>query len=222
MKYDKLKAVCILSGGLDSTTLLYDLKNKGYDIYAISFDYGQKHKLELNMARKTCEKLKVHHKVLKLNVLNEVAPSALTRGNINIPQGNYNDKNMKVTVVPNRNMVMISLAVSYAIGIKADKVFYGAHKGDHTIYPDCRNEFVVALHKAVELCDWWHVELIAPFLDMDKGDIVILGTDLGVNYKLTRTCYENKKLACGKCGSCRERLEAFEKAGREDVIEYQK
>jgi len=217
----KQKAVVILSGGMDSTTLLYDVVNQGYEVHALSFDYGQKHRKELEMAQRTTEKLGIKHKIIDLRALNEVAPSALTRDDWDVPEGYYNDENMKQTVVPNRNMVMLSLATAYAIGIRADKLFYGAHAGDHTIYPDCRKEFVEAMKKAIGLADWHKVELEAPYLDMDKGDIAIRGKELGVDYSLTWTCYKGQEKACGKCGSCRERLEAFEKAGMKDPIPYE-
>lgn len=214
-------ALVILSGGMDSTTLLYDTISKGYKTFAISFDYGQKHKVELQLAKKTCAKLGVSHKVVNLDVLNELAPSALTRKKWKIPEGKYDDAVMKQTVVPNRNMVLISLAISYAISIGAKKLFYGAHAGDHTIYPDCRKEFVKQLSKAVALCDWSKVDLYAPYLNMDKGDIALRGKILNVDYSLTRTCYTSGRKACGKCGACVERLEAFGKAKMEDPIEYE-
>lgn len=200
--------------------MLYELSNENKEVYAVSFDYGQKHKKELEYASKTCEKLKVNHKILQLDVLKEVAPSALTREEWDIPEGHYEEENMKQTVVPNRNMVMLSIATAYAINIGAKKVYYGAHAGDHAIYPDCRKEFVKAMQGAISLCDWSQVELIAPYLDLDKGDIVSKGKELGVDYSLTWTCYKGKEKACGKCGSCTERLEAFKKAGLKDPINY--
>tara|TARA_R100000789_G_scaffold88939_2_gene85900 strand:- start:46 stop:705 length:660 start_codon:yes stop_codon:yes gene_type:complete len=216
------KAVIILSGGMDSTTLLYKILSEGYEASAISFDYNQKHKKELTVATKTCQKFDVPHKIVNLSILNELAPSSLTRDDWDVPEGHYTDENMKETVVPNRNMVMLSLATSYAIGIKADKVFYGAHSGDHDIYPDCREEYVQQLGKTIEMCDWHKIELVAPFLNIDKGDIVIKGQALNVDYSLTWTCYKGREEACGKCGSCVERLEAFEKAEMEDPLTYEK
>jgi len=215
------RAVVVLSGGMDSVTLLYDVIARGFETYAISFNYGQKHKKELDCARATCEKLGVDYKIVDLSVLNQVAPSALTRDDVEVPEGNYEDENMKLTVVPNRNMVLISLATSYAIGLKATKIFYGAHAGDHAIYPDCRPEFVSKLADVIAIADWSSVELRAPYLQMDKGDIAIRGKELGVDYSLTWTCYKGGLKACGKCGSCTERLEAFEKAGIKDPINYE-
>ena len=215
--------VVILSGGMDSTTLLYDVlrMHKPKNVTAISFNYNQKHKKELNYAAQTCKKLDIKHLVIPLDVLNSVAPSALTRDEVDVPEGHYADENMKQTVVPNRNMVMLSLAASYAMSIGAKRLFYGAHSGDHDIYPDCRKEFVESLATTIRLADWNDVDLCAPYIDMDKGDIVNLGKQLEVDYSLTWTCYKGQEKACGKCGSCVERLEAFQKAGIPDPIQYE-
>jgi len=221
MVTDKPKCVVILSGGMDSTTLLYDVVNKNYDVYALSFNYNQRHKKELLMAQATCKKLDIPHKILNLDILNEVAPSSLTRDEIEVPEGHYADDNMKLTVVPNRNMVMLGIATSYAISIKAEVLFYGAHGGDHTIYFDCRPEFIEALNTAIGLADWHKVKLAAPYSSCDKGDIAIIGKELNVDYSLTWTCYKGNEKACGKCGACQERLEAMEKAGIKDPIEYE-
>jgi len=215
------KVILILSGGMDSTTLLYDLVQQRKDVYALTFDYDQKHKKEIQMAQKTCELLTIPHKIVPLSVLNEIAPSALTREDWDVPEGHYEEENMKLTVVPNRNMIMISIAVAYAIGMGASKVYYAAHSGDHSIYPDCRKEFVEAMKNAVSLCDWEQVELKAPYLEINKGDIAIKGKELNVDYSLTWTCYKGQEKACGKCGSCVERLEAFQKANIKDPIEYE-
>lgn len=216
------KAVIILSGGLDSTTLLYDIISQGYEVKAISFNYGQKHKKELLGAIKTCKKLNIEHKILNLDVLNQIAPSALTRDDWEIPEGHYEDENMKQTVVPNRNMVMLSLATSYGVAEKVDKLFYGAHAGDHEIYPDCRKEFVDKMADVISICDWHSVSLEAPYWSFTKGDIVRRGIELGVPYEDTWTCYKGLEKACGVCGSCQERLEAFSLNKLKDPIEYEK
>jgi 7-cyano-7-deazaguanine synthase len=217
---NKEKAVVILSGGMDSTTLLYDVVKQGFDVSVLSFNYGQRHVKELDCAKKTCQKLNLQHKILDLSILNEVAPSSLTRENWDVPEGKYDDENMKQTVVPNRNMVMLSLATSYAIGIKAKHLFYGAHAGDHAIYSDCRPEFVESIGKTISLCDDFKIDFKAPYLFMDKGDIAIRGKELSVPYEDTWTCYKGLEKACGVCGSCSERLEAFAKAGMKDPVEY--
>ena len=215
------KAIVVLSGGMDSTTLLYDVINQGYKTYAIGFDYGQKHKKELDLAKQTCDKLSVDYLVVDLSALNVVAPSALTRDDWDVPEGHYSDDNMKQTVVPNRNMVMLSIATSYAISKGAKDVFYGAHIGDHAIYPDCREVFVDKMREAIKVSDWEPINLHAPYLKIDKGDIAIKGKELNTDYSLTWTCYNGKELACGKCGSCVERLEAFDKAEITDPVKYE-
>ena len=215
------KAIVVVSGGMDSTTLLYDVKHGGYDVGAISFDYGQKHRKELRCAEQTCCKLGIKHSVISLDVLNALAPSALTRKDWDVPEGHYADENMKQTVVPNRNMVMIALATSYAINKKAKYLFYGVHSGDHAIYPDCRPSFYNYMKEVIMRCDWHEIILKAPYIMLDKGDIAIKGKKLKVDYSLTWTCYKGREKACGKCGSCVERLEAFEKAGIHDPLKYE-
>ena len=215
------KAVMVLSGGMDSTTLLYDVLNQGYDVFPIGFDYGQKHKKELVCAQKTCDKLGLEYLVVNLSALNIVAPSALTRDDWAVPDGNYSDENMKQTVVPNRNMVMLSIATSYAITKGATELFYGAHAGDHAIYPDCREVFVDKMKEAIKVSDWSEINLHAPYLNVDKGDIASIGKDLNVDYSLTWTCYKGNEKPCGVCGSCQERLEAFDYADMIDPLEYE-
>lgn len=219
----KQKAVIIASGGMDSTTLLYDILRKGYEVYALSINYHQRHVKELDFIRKTCEKLKVQHKVIDLSLVGKelLYKSALTSRDSAVPEGGYKEKNMKQTVVPNRNMIFLSLAAGFAISIGAKKIFYAAHSGDHAIYPDCRKKFVQAMRRAILLADWEPVQLEAPYLDLDKADIAIKGEKLGVPYALTWTCYKGREKACGKCGACRERLEAFKKAGIPDPVEYE-
>jgi 7-cyano-7-deazaguanine synthase len=214
------KAVLILSGGMDSTTLLYDLISRGYEVHAVTFDYHQKHNNEIACAKKSCKKLQVPHKIIDISVLNELAPSCLTRDAWEVPEGNYAEESMKQTVVPNRNMVFLSLAASYAIGIGATHLFYAAHAGDHAIYPDCRPVFASAMATAFHLCDWKDLVLEVPYQYWSKGDIVKRGIALGVDYSLTWTCYKGGKRSCGKCGSCDERLAAFNEAGATDPLEY--
>ena len=216
-----MKVVVILSGGVDSSVLLYDVVSTKNEVYALSFDYGQKHKKEIECAKETCKKLKVPHKIIDLKVLGEVAPSALTRKEWNIPEGDYNKENMSQTVVPNRNMCMLSLATAFAIGIKANYLYYGAHGGDHELYFDCRPAFVEAMKEVIALADQHTVELKVPYLHMSKVDIVNRGTNLGVDFKNTWSCYEGKEKACGKCGTCKERLGAFLDLGLSDPIEYE-
>jgi len=219
------KAVVVLSGGMDSTTLLWDILNSGKyaEVLALSVNYGQRHSKELDLAAKTCEKLGVSHKIVDMASIGSslLAGSSLTSG-IDVPEGHYEEESMKSTVVPNRNMILLSLAIGYAVSSDAKAVFYGAHAGDHAIYPDCRKEFVEAMKAVTKLCDWKEVELEAPYVDSDKGDIVEIGKQLQVDYSLTWTCYKGNEKACGKCGACGERILAFDKAGIPDPIDYVK
>jgi len=214
-----VKAVLILSGGLDSTTLLYDLLDQGYEVSALTFDYHQKHKKEIQCAKATCAKLHIPHKIVDISVLNDLAPSSLTRDEWNVPEGHYAEESMKQTVVPNRNMVFLSLAASYAIGTGAQELFYAAHAGDHAIYPDCRPVFVSAMETALHLCDWKDLTLRVPYVHLSKGDIVKKGLALGVDYADTWSCYKGGNRPCGKCGACTERREAFEVAGEKDPLD---
>ena len=216
-----MKTVLILSGGMDSTTLLYDLIDQDIEVYPISFNYGQRHNKELILASKNCERLKLEHKIVDLTSLQSILDNSSLTGDIDVPEGYYKDENMKSTVVPNRNMIMLSIAVGYAINIGSDKVCYGAHAGDHDIYPDCRAEFVDALNGATILCHYEPVYIYAPYLYMDKADIVNRGLELNVPYEDTWTCYKGGERACGVCGSCVERLEAFEKNGVKDPVKYE-
>jgi 7-cyano-7-deazaguanine synthase len=219
------KAVIILSGGADSITLLYALvvEYGCMNISALSFNYVQNHVKELEMAKATCKKLKVHHEIIDLRTLSNIfaGSSLVSQNNIEIPEGHYQAENMKSTVVPNRNGIMLSIAMSYALSRNIPKIFYGAHAGDHAIYPDCRPEFVGAMQKVGQLCDFNKVEIHAPFLYANKRQIIRLGLNLNVDYKLTWTCYKGAGKPCGKCGSCQERLEAFEQNDARDPLEYE-
>lgn len=213
--------VCILSGGLDSTTLAAQALHEGRLHTCLSFDYGQKHSKELDYATANCRNWGVDHFVVSLQGLANVCflGSALT-GTGDMPEGHYADDNMKQTVVPNRNMLMLSAAIAFAVSTKLHRVLYGAHSGDHTIYPDCRPEFVALMDHAARIANWHPVVVEAPFLDLDKHGILQIGYELGVDYGLTWTCYQGGERPCGKCGSCQERLEAFAKLGKLDPLVY--
>lgn len=215
------KVVVILSGGMDSSTLLYDLKqNSEYEVVGVlSFNYHQKHKKELDYAKSTAEKLGLEHKVIELNFMGEFN-SALTSQDQSIPEGHYEEENMKATVVPNRNMIMLSIAVGYAVSKEAGLVAYGAHAGDHLIYPDCRPEFIEKMNEVTKIANFQPVELLVPYMNYTKKDILERGFALGVPYKETWTCYVGGEKACGSCGSCQERLEAFKYWDKEDPLDY--
>ena len=216
------KSVLIYSGGLDSTVLLYKLLSEGYEPLCLSVDYGQRHRREIYSAGTICENLGLSHKIVNLCSLNDLlSSSALTNQNLEVPEGHYTDSSMKATVVPNRNMVLLSLGIAWAVNEKAESVSYAAHAGDHTIYPDCRPEFVKAMEEASRLCDWHEVKLETPFLNMSKTEIVALGSSLSVPFEATWSCYKGGEKHCGKCGTCVERIEAFKDSGVADPTEYE-
>jgi len=210
----KEKVVLILSGGLDSTTLLYKLVAEGKEVLALSFDYNQRHKRELVMAKKTCEKLKVSHSIYTFPTPRN---SALT-DDIDVPEGHYAQENMRLTIVPNRNMIMLAIAAGIAEGEGIKEIYYAAHSGDHAIYWDCREDFVNELNKVLQLNDNKPVKIICPFAGIDKGDIACLGKALEVDFSLTHTCYKGEEIPCTKCGACTEREESFQKAKMKDPL----
>lgn len=216
------KTVVVFSGGMDSTTLLHHLLDAGHEVKAISIDYGQRHVREIDAARQIAARVGVEHVVADLRAINPLLGSnSLSGRDVEVPEGHYEEESMKLTVVPNRNMIMLSVAIGWAVSMKFSAVAYGAHSGDHAIYPDCREEFAAALDQAAQLCDWNPVKLLRPFVAMDKGDIARRGHVLGVPFELTWTCYKGGKLHCGKCGACGERREAFAKHGLADPTEYE-
>ena len=214
--------IVLLSGGLDSTVLAADLTATAPGtVETLSIDYGQRHHRELTAAATVAATLGIRHDIIDLTALApHLARSALTNSGVDVPEGHYTEESMKATVVPNRNMIFLSLAAARAIAGGIPHLFYAAHSGDHAIYPDCRPVFVSAMETALHLCDWTDITLHAPYLHLTKADIVKIGTRLGVDYSLTWTCYRGEDRACGKCGSCTERLEAFRGAGVQDPVEY--
>jgi len=217
----KPKAVVIYSGGMDSFTLLNRVIKDNYDVFALTFNYGQKHVKEVEVASTVCEQLSVPHKILDISPINQLMQSSSLVGTADVPEGHYEAENMKSTVVPNRNMILLSLAIGYAVDIKADKVFYGAHAGDHAIYPDCRPEFVHAMNAVAGIANYDPVSIETPYLNASKGEILKDGLSMNLSYENTWTCYNGREKACGKCGACVERLEAFEENNVTDPLEYE-
>lgn len=218
-----MRTVLVYSGGMDSTTLLYFLREQGQEVFALSVDYGQRHKKELEYARSLTGDLGVVHEVADLSgIQNLLGGSSLTATDIEVPEGHYAEETMKLTVVPNRNMILLSVAAGWAISKKCDTVSYAAHSGDHAIYPDCREAFAQALDQTIQLADWHVVSLNRPFVDKTKADLVRLGSDLGVPFERTWSCYKGGETHCGRCGTCVERREAFYLAGIADPTEYDK
>lgn len=224
---ERKKAVLIVSGGMDSSTLVYKSVREGYETYALTFIYGQKHKREIESARKVCNTLNVAHKIVDISSLKEVlSGSALTDSGVEIPEvpetAEYYET-LKTTIVPNRNSIFLSIAIGYAVSIGANHVFFGAHHSDRGVYPDCRHEFVEAFQYAERLAnDNFLLVVAAPFVNMNKSEIVKMGIDLGVPYKETWSCYRGGEMHCGVCSSCRERKRAFQEAGVEDPTEYER
>ncbi|MFC4257514.1 7-cyano-7-deazaguanine synthase QueC [Marinobacter lacisalsi] len=213
--------VVIYSGGMDSFTLLHRALAEGHRVHALSFDYGQRHVRELEAAASVCGELGVPHKVLDIRSLQAVmAGSALTGGSA-VPEGHYEEDSMKSTVVPNRNMILLSLATGYAVTVEADAVWFGAHGGDHAIYPDCRPEFVEKMDAVCRVANYEPVAIEAPYIHASKTDILAEGVAMDLDYSQTWTCYNGRQKACGVCGSCVERLEAFAANGLTDPIPYE-
>lgn len=216
-----MKTVLIYSGGLDSTVLLYHLRAAGHDLHALSVDYGQRHRCELTHAASICAELHVPNPVADLSSIQPLlAGSSLTSAEIEVAEGHYTEENMKSTIVPNRNMILLSVATGHALSIGAEQVAYAAHSGDHAIYPDCRNEFADAMANAIKLCDWNTVELARPFVEWTKADIVRRGAELELPFEKTWSCYKGLDLHCGRCGTCIERREAFDLAEVKDPTAY--
>lgn len=219
-KMSKEKTVAVVSGGMDSITMLHDLVASGHDIEAISFNYGQRHSKELDVARENAETLGIPHKIIDVSFLADLLDQSALTGDIDVPEGHYEDENMKLTVVPNRNMIMASIAIGRAVNNKASNIALGVHSGDHAIYPDCRPEFIKELNDVAQIANYQPVNVLAPYIEMDKTSIIKRGLEVGVDYSKTWTCYKGEELACGACGSCQERLEAFKNNGIKDPVEY--
>lgn len=215
------KVVVIYSGGMDSFTVLNRAIHDGKEVYALSFDYGQKHVKELECAASVCKSLKVEHKIIDISSINQLLAGSSLTDNIEIPEGHYEAESMKSTVVPNRNMILLSLAVGYAVSVKASQVYYGAHSGDHAIYPDCRPEFVMRMNDVCQIANYEPVEIFSPYLTVTKTDILTDGIKMGLDYSHTWTCYNGREKACGKCGACQERLEAFRDNNQTDPLAYE-
>jgi 7-cyano-7-deazaguanine synthase len=214
-----MKAVLILSGGVDSSTLLYKMLHDGYEVTALTFNYAQRHKKEIDCAREIAEKVHIRHYIVDLSSLASLLGDSALLGGMQVPSCHYTEQAAKKTVVPNRNMIMLAVAVGYAEAHDILEVFYAAHKNDSTIYPDCRSEFIEALRPAIRLATAWHpVELQAPFVDMSKAEIVKMGLALQVPYQLTWSCYRGEARPCRACPTCIEREEAFAENGWRDPL----
>ena len=212
-------SVLIVSGGMDSITMLYEYKER--IALGISFDYGSNHNArEIPFAAMHCERLGIKHIVINLGFMHKYFKSSLLEGAEAIPEGNYDEENMKSTVVPFRNGIMLSIAAGVAESNGLKYVMMANHGGDHTIYPDCRPEFVSAMSEATRLGTYPGIEVLAPYTGITKSDIARHGKALGIDYAETWSCYKGGEHHCGKCGTCRERIEALADAGIEDHTIY--
>ena len=213
-------SIIVVSGGMDSVTLLYDKKDE--IALGLSFDYGSNHNHnELPLAAMHCERLGIPHVVIPLGFMHQYFKSSLLESGESIPDGSYEEENMKSTVVPFRNGVMLAVAAGIAESNGLTKVLIANHGGDHTIYPDCRPEFIAAMDAAVEAGTFARVRVVAPYTNISKADIARRGRALGIDYAETWSCYKGGHVHCGTCGTCVERKEALREAGIEDNTTYQ-
>ena len=204
-----MKALLIYSGGLDSTTLLYEYKDSV--ALAVTFDYGSKHNArEISYAEENCKRLGIKHMVIPLGFIGQYFKSDLLLSGGAIPEGGYAEENMKSTVVPFRNGIMLAVAAGLAESYGLDTVLLANHSGDHAIYPDCRPEFVEAMDAAVKAGTYEGIRVVSPYCDITKRDIALRGRAIGLDYSLTYSCYKGGEKHCGKCGTCTERKEALE------------
>ena len=222
----KEKAVIILSGGIDSSTLCYKFAKENFDVYSLTIIYGQKHLREVESAKTVAKTVGISHKVVDLSSLKQLlSGSALTDLDVevpNVPEKSEHFETLKSTIVPNRNSILLSIAIGYAQSIGVNNIFFGAHHSDRGVYPDCRKEFVDAFKTAERLANNnQNLNIEAPFVGMDKSEIVELGEKLGVPFESTWTCYVGGELHCGTCSACNERKRAFVESKIKDPTKYE-
>ncbi len=216
-----MTVVVLVSGGMDSVVALHHARTEHRVVAGLSFDYGAKHNhREIPFAREQCEALEVPHRTIPLRFIDECFRSDLLRSGGEIPEGHYEAENMKQTVVPFRNGIMLSIAAGFAESVDAAGVVIAAHSGDHAIYPDCRSEFMDPMAAAIEAGTYARIHLLRPFIDLRKEDIASRGFELGVDFSRTWSCYKGGERHCGKCGTCVERKEAFQLSGHYDPTDY--
>ncbi|MCA0988748.1 7-cyano-7-deazaguanine synthase QueC [Guptibacillus algicola] len=219
------KAVIVLSGGLDSTTCMGMAKEKGYELYPITFHYGQKHNREVEQAKKVAEYYDApDHRIVNISFLNQIGGSALTDQSIDVPT-DIDEDEIPATYVPARNMIFLSLASAYAEVIGAEAIYIGVSAVDYSGYPDCRPEFIESMNETVNLATkagatGSRMVIETPLIGLTKAETVEEGLRLEVPYELTTSCYNGEEEACGECDSCRLRLKGFEEAGSKDPIPY--
>ena len=216
-----MKTVVLVSGGMDSVAALYQAHTEHTVVGAVSFDYGSKHNhKEIPFAAWHCRQLGIPHRAITLDFVGQLFKSDLLKSGGAIPDGHYEQQNMKQTVVPFRNGIMLAIAGGYAESIEASGLVIAAHSGDHAIYPDCREDFMKAMGDAIRLGTYAAVEILRPFIHNTKAEIARRGHELGVDFAQTWSCYKGGDVHCGTCGTCVERREAFQLAGLSDPTVY--
>ncbi|NET39849.1 MAG: 7-cyano-7-deazaguanine synthase QueC [Cyanothece sp. SIO1E1] len=221
------KAVIVLSGGLDSTTCMGVAQDQGYELYPITYHYGQRHNREVEQAKEVASYYQVKdHRIVNLSFLQEIGGSALTDEKIDVPKGGEED-GIPVTYVPARNLIFLSLATAYAEVVGAEVIYIGVSAVDFSGYPDCRPEFIESMSKTIQLATKigttteQSIRIETPLIQLSKAETIQLGMRLKVPYHLTTSCYQGDEQACGVCDSCRLRLKGFEEAGYSDPVPYQ-
>lgn len=213
-------SIIVLSGGMDSVTLLHDMKDR--IALAITFDYGSNHnKREAEYAAYHCQQLNIEHIIIPLSFIGQYFKSSLLEGADAIPEGHYASENMKSTVVPFRNGIMLAIACGLAETRGLKYVLIANHSGDHAIYPDCRAPFIQSMSDAMANGTYEHIKIEAPYTSLTKTEIALIGKKLNIDYSKTYSCYKGEEKHCGKCGTCIERKEALRDAGIDDPTEYE-
>lgn len=210
----------VVSGGMDSTTMLYEYADR--IALAVTFNYGSNHNArEIECARYNCERLGIELVVVDMPFIGQLFDSSLLSGADAIPEGNYDDENMRSTVVPFRNGIMLAVATGLAESRGLRHLMMANHGGDHAIYPDCRQGFVDAMSAAISQGTYEHIDIFAPYTNITKTDIARRGAALGIDYAHTYSCYKGGAVHCGRCGTCTERRQAFIEAGIPDPTQYE-
>ncbi|RLF44308.1 MAG: 7-cyano-7-deazaguanine synthase QueC [Thermoplasmata archaeon] len=217
-----MRAVCLLSGGMDSCVSAFVAKNEGYTIYALTFNYGQRNRREIECAKEIAKALEAKEHLIINADLRSIGGSALT-GDMEIPE---KGEGIPPTYVPARNTIFLAYALAYAEARNADAIFIGANAIDYSGYPDCRAEYIQAMQKVANIgtkrgVEGKSIKIIAPLINLSKAEIVKKGVELGAPFEKTWSCYRETEKACGRCDSCRLRLKGFKEAGIKDPIEYE-
>jgi len=216
------KVIALLSGGMDSTTLVAKLIADGHEVESVGINYGQRHAKELDAAKAVASHFGIPFDVVSLEAVKPFLGGSALTDDVNVPDGHYAENTMRITVVPNRNGMMLNVVAGIAVARKANHIATAIHAGDHYIYPDCRPEFFEAMSKAISLGtqSFGDISILAPFVQISKADIAAVGKEVNAPLELSWSCYKGGEIHCGACGTCFERREAFEIAGIDDPTVY--